>query len=70
MGDIKEGESDPFMKWRKVSGAAGVTYFSADGQWTIQTVASGEHRLHRNQQSFGDFPTLQLAQEAAEAATD
>jgi hypothetical protein len=47
-----------------------VTYFSADGQWTIQTVASGEHRLHRNQQSFGDFPTLRLAQEAAEAATD
>jgi hypothetical protein len=58
------------MKWRRVSGAAGVTYFSDDGQWTIQTVISGEHRLHRKQQSFGAFPTLRLAQEAAEAATD
>jgi hypothetical protein len=62
--------SDPFMKWRKVTGVAGVTYFSDDGQWTIQTVVSGEHRLCRSQQSVGDFPTLRLAQEAAEAATD
>jgi hypothetical protein len=59
-----QGESDPFMKWRRVSGVAGATYFSDDGQWTIQAVKSGEYRLRRNQQSVGDFPTLRLAQEA------
>jgi hypothetical protein len=66
----QEGESDPLMKWRRVSGVAGVTYFSDDGRWTIQIIQSGEHRLRRNQQSVGDFPTLRLAQQAAEAATD
>ena len=32
------------MKWRRVSGVAGPTYFSEDGQWTILVVKSGEHR--------------------------
>jgi hypothetical protein len=57
------------MKWRTVSGVAGVTYFSDDGQWNIQTGQSG-HRLCRKQQPVGDFPTLRLAQKAAEEATD
>ena len=58
------------MKWRRVTGVAGVTYFSDDGQWTILTATSGEHRLCRKQQPVGEFPTLRLAQEAAEEATD
>ena len=58
------------MKWRRVSGIAGPTYFSEDGQWTILTVKSDEHRLCRKQQPAGEFPTLGLAQEAAEQATD
>jgi hypothetical protein len=53
-----------------VAGFAGVTYFSDDGQWTIHTVQSGEHRLCRKQQVVGEFPTLRLAQKAAEEATD
>jgi hypothetical protein len=43
------------MKWRKVSGVAGPTYFSEDGQWTILTVTLGEHRLGREQQPVGEF---------------
>lgn len=58
------------MKWRRVSGVAGVTYFSDDGQWTILTVQSGEHRLCRKQRTVGEFPTLRLAREAAEKAAD
>jgi hypothetical protein len=58
------------MKWRRVSGFSGPTYFSEDGQWTILTVKSGEHRLCREQQPVGEFPTLRLAQETAEQATD
>ncbi len=58
------------MQWRRVSGVAGPTYFSEDGQWTILTVMSGEHRLYREQQTVGEFPTLRLAQKAAEQATD
>ena len=58
------------MKWRRVSGVSGPTYFSEDGQWTILTVKSGEHRLCREQHSVGEFPTLRLAQQAAEEATD
>jgi hypothetical protein len=58
------------MKWRSVSGFAGPTYFSEDGQWTMFTVKSGEHRLCREQQPVGEFPTLRLAQQAAEQATD
>ena len=58
------------MKWSRVSGVAGPTYFSDDGQWTILTVNSGEHRLCRKQQPVGEFPTLRLAQKAAEQATD
>ncbi len=58
------------MKWRSVSGVAGPTYFSEDGQWTIQTVKSGEHRLCRGRQPVGEFPTLRLAQKAAEQPTD
>ena len=58
------------MKWRTVSGFAGETYFSDDGQWTIHTVQSGEHRLCRKQQAVGDFSTLRLAKKAAEQATD
>ena len=48
----------------------GPTYFSEDGQWTILIVKSGEHRLCREQQPVGAFPTLRLAQEAAEQVTD
>jgi hypothetical protein len=33
-------------------------------------VKSGEHRLCREQQPVGEFPTLRLAQKAAEQATD
>ena len=59
------------MKWRKVSGVAGPTYFSEDGQWTILTVTWGEHRLGREQQPVGEFATQRLAQKAAaEQATD
>ena len=43
------------MKWRRVSGFAGPTYFSEDGHWTILTVKSGEHRLCREQQPVGEF---------------
>jgi hypothetical protein len=48
----------------------GPTYFSEDGQSTILIVKSGEHRLCREQQPVGKFPTLRLAQQAAEEATD
>ena len=58
------------MRWRRVSGFAGPTYLSEDGHWTILTVKSGEHRLCREQQPVGEFPTLRLAQKAAEQATD
>ena len=58
------------MKWRRVSGVSGPTYFSEDGQWTILIVKSGEHRLCREQQPVGEFPTLRLAQKAAEQVTD
>ena len=58
------------MKWRRVSGVAGPTYFSEDGQWTILTVKSDEHRLCRERRPIGEFRTLRLAQEAAEQATD
>ena len=58
------------MKWGRVSGFAGPTYFSEDGQWMILAVKSGEHRLCREQQFVGEFPTLRLAQKAAEQATD
>ncbi len=57
------------MKWRSVSGFAGKIYFSDDGQWTIHTVQSGQHRLCRKQQAVGDFSTLRLAKKAAEQAT-
>ena len=58
------------MKWRRVSGFSGLTYFSDDGHWTILIVKSGEHRLCRERQPVGEFPTLRLAQEAAEQVTD
>jgi hypothetical protein len=58
------------MKWRKVSGVAGATYFTEDGQWTIHTLKPGEHRLSRKQQPVGEFPTVRLARKAAEEATD
>ena len=58
------------MKWCRVSGFAGPTYFSEDGQWTILAVKSGEHRLCREQHCVGEFPTLRLAQQAAEQATE
>ena len=48
----------------------GPTYFSEDGQSTILIVKSGEHRLCRKQRTVGEFPTLRLAREAAETATD
>jgi hypothetical protein len=57
------------MKWRRVSGISGPTYFSGDGHWTILIVKSGEYRLCRERQPVGEFPTLRLAQEAAELAT-
>lgn len=41
------------MKWHKVSGLAGATYFSEDGQWTILTLKPGQHRLSRKQQPIG-----------------
>ena len=56
------------MKWRKVSGFAGDTYFSNDGEWTIHSVQSGVHRLCRKEQAVGDFSTLRLAKKAAEQA--
>ena len=58
------------MKWRRVSGISGPTYFSNDGHWTILIVTSGEYRLFRERQPIGEFPTLRLAQEAAEHAND
>ncbi len=58
------------MKWRKVPGFAGVTYFSEDGQWTILTLKPGQHRLCRKQQPVGEFPKVRLAKEAAEKATE
>ena len=58
------------MKWCKVSGFAGETYFSDDGQWTIHTVQWDRHRLCSKQQPLGEFSTLRLAQKAAEQATD
>ena len=58
------------MKWHKVPGLAGATYFSEDGQWTILTLRAGQHRLFRGQQPVGNFPKVPLAQEAAEAATE
>jgi hypothetical protein len=44
--------------------------FSDDGQRTILTVKLGDHRMCSKQQTVGGFPTLRLAQEAAEEATD
>ncbi len=58
------------FSWRKASGVAGVTYFSDDGQWAILTLKRGMHRLYRKQQLVGEFPTVVLAQAAAEEATD
>jgi hypothetical protein len=55
VGDIKKSKMIRIMKWRRVSGFAGPTYFSEDGQWTILTVKSGEHRLCRVQHSVGEF---------------
>jgi hypothetical protein len=61
---------DPVMKWRRVPGIAGATYFSEDGQWTILTLKPGQHCQWRKQQPVGEFPTVRLAQKAAAAATD
>jgi hypothetical protein len=36
----------------------------------VRRVKSGEHRLCREQQPVGEFPTLRLAQQTAEQATD
>jgi hypothetical protein len=58
------------MKWRNVSGFAGDTHFSNDGQWTIHNVQTGVYRLSRKRQVVGDFSTLRLAKKAAEQATD
>ena len=44
------------MQWRRVSGVAGLTYFSEDGQWTILTVMSGEHRLYREKHTVRRVP--------------
>ncbi len=49
---------------------SGPTYFSDDGHWTILIIKSDEHRLCRERQPVAEFPTLRLAQEAAEQATD
>jgi hypothetical protein len=57
------------MKWRKVSGVAGVTYFSEDGQWAIHTIEPGKHRLCQKQRPVGEFRTVRLAKQAAEAGT-
>jgi hypothetical protein len=58
------------MKWRKVPGLAGATYFSDDGHWTILTLKPGQHRLFRKEQPIADFPKLRLAKKAAETTTD
>lgn len=58
------------MKWHKVYGLAGATYFSEDGQWTILTLKPGQHRLSRKQQPIGEFPKVRLAKKAAEKASD
>ena len=44
------------MKWRRVSGVSGPTYFGRNGQWTILTVKWGEHRLCRERQPVGEIP--------------
>jgi hypothetical protein len=36
----------------------------------VRRVKSGEHRLCREQQPVGEFPTLRVAQQTAEQATD
>jgi hypothetical protein len=66
----RTASGDPVMKWRRVPGFAGATYFSEDGQWTILTLKPGQHRLSRKQQPVGEFPTVRLAQKAAAEATD
>jgi hypothetical protein len=53
------------MRWRKVSGVGGVTYFSEDGRWAIQTLGPGKHRLCQKQQPVGEFRTVRLAIQAA-----
>ncbi len=58
------------LTWHTVSGVAGATWFSDDGQWSIQAVQPGGYRLYRKLQPVGEFPTVWLAQEAAEEATD
>jgi hypothetical protein len=58
------------MKWRKVPGVAGTTYFSEDGEWTILTLKPGQHRLFREQQPVGDFLKVRLAKKAAAEPTD
>ena len=57
------------MKWRKVSGIAGLTYFSEDGQWTIHTLERGKHRLCQKHQPVGEFGTVHLAKQAAAGYT-
>jgi hypothetical protein len=66
----RTASGDPVMKWSRMSGIAGVTYSSEDGQWAILTLKAGKHRLFHKQQTVGEFRTVRLAQQAAEEVTN